>query len=177
MRIVSGTHKGRIITAPKNLPVRPTTDFAKEAMFNILMNHFDFSDIKVLDLFSGTGNISYEFASRGSEDVTAVDSHYNCHAFIKKTALEMGFKIKAIKSDVFPFLKHSSETYDIIFADPPFEFEEHHEIAKLVFEKDMLKEGGWLIIEHSDKTSLAKQEYFLEKRYYGKVNFSIFGKQ
>ena len=101
IRIIAGTHKSRHVTAPSNLPVRPTTDFAKESLFNILQNNFDFEELKVLDLFSGTGNISYEFASRGCNDITCVDENFKCHSFVKKTIEEFGFtnQIKAIKSD------------------------------------------------------------------------------
>src|SRR6476620_10152238 len=106
--------------APKNLPVRPTTDMSKEALFNILNNHFNFSELKVLDLFAGTGNISYEFASRGSEDITCIDGDFGCVAFINKTAKEFEFNIMAIKSDVIKFLEKHKGNYDIIFADPPY---------------------------------------------------------
>ena len=120
MRIISGKHKGRRITAPKNLPVRPTTDMSKESLFNILNNHFNFNGLKVLDLFSGTGNISYEFASRGAGPITSVDGDMGCVNFIKKTATELDLDISAIKSDVFSFLERNKTTYDIIFADPPY---------------------------------------------------------
>ena len=123
MRIISGTYKGRKIIAPAKLPVRPTTDMAKEALFNILNNQYYFDDISVLDLFSGTGNISYEFASRGTEDITAVDDHYACIKFINDTAELFEMPIKTIKSDVFKFLENFGQQYSIIFADPPYDFE------------------------------------------------------
>lgn len=175
MRIISGTHKGRPIYTPKNLPVRPTTDFAKESLFNIFNNNFDFEEIKVLDLFTGTGGMSYEFASRGSKDITAVDSNYKCFAFVKETVSKFDFNIRVIKSDVFAFLKNHKNTYDIIFADPPYESEKIEVIPQLVFANNMLKKGGWLIVEHSVRTDLSKEEHFLEKRTYGNANFSIFG--
>lgn len=176
MRIINGSHKGRNIVAPQSLPVRPTTDFAKESIFNILNNHFDFDEIKVLDLFSGTGNMSYEFASRGSKDIIAVDKHFLCFSFIKKTALELNFSgIKVFKSDVFSFLKHGHDSFDIIFADPPYDMEKIELIPDLIFEKKILKQEGWFIMEHSARTSFKKHEHFLECRNYGKVNFSIFG--
>lgn len=175
MRIISGTHKSRTIHAPKNLPVRPTTDFAKESLFNILNNNFEFYGLRVLDLFSGTGNITYEFASRESGEITSVDCHYNCCAFIKKAAGELGFKnIKVVKSDVFLFLKNCSAKYDIIFADPPYEMENIEKIPELVFEKRLLNERGWLIMEHSAKTTFPGNPHLLQQRNYGKVNFSIF---
>jgi 16S rRNA (guanine966-N2)-methyltransferase len=174
LRIISGTHKSRTIHAPGNLPVRPTTDFAKEGLFNVLGNHFDFSGLKILDLFSGTGNITYEFVSRGCTEITAVDVNYNCCSFIKKTASEMGFNnVKVIKADVFSYLKKCIDKFDLIFADPPFEMEKIEQIPSMVFEKGILKENGWLIVEHSVRTELSK-ERLLQKRDYGKVNFSIF---
>ena len=176
LRIISGTHKSRTIHAPKNLPVRPTTDFAKESLFNILNNNFDFSHLKVLDLFSGTGNITYEFASRGFAEITAIESNYNCFSFIKKTVSELDFKnVNVIKSDVFTYLKNCTTKYDVIFADPPYEMEGIENIQALVFEKKMLNENGWLIIEHSAKTKFTEEGHFLQKRNYGNVNFSIFG--
>jgi 16S rRNA (guanine966-N2)-methyltransferase len=175
IRIVSGTHKGRIVHAPKNLPVRPTTDFAKESLFNILNNHFDFDEVKVLDLFCGTGNITYEFLSRGSTDVTCVDESYHCATFIKKTIEDFKLpKAKVVKAEVFSFLKSSMETYDIIFADPPFDMEKFDQISPIVFEKKLLRPSGWLIIEHGPTTDLSQLPHFREKRKYGNLNFSFF---
>jgi len=175
IRIISGTHRSRVIHAPKNLPVRPTTDFAKESLFNILNNHFEFDEIKVLDLFSGTGNITYEFLSRECKDIISVDENYASCAFIKKTieALKLP-KARVIKSDAFSFLKNNLETYDVIFADPPYDLDKIAQIAPLVFEKKLLRENGWLIVEHGPSTDLSMQEHFKEKRKYGNVNFSIF---
>ena len=176
MRIVSGTHRGRVINAPKNLPVRPTTDFAKESLFNIINNHFEFDSIKVADLFCGTGNITYEFLSRECPDIVSVDENYHCSEFVKKTILDFKLpKGKVIKADVFSFLKNNLETYDIIFADPPYDLKKLEEIAPLVFEKKMIRENGWLIIEHGEKTDLSLQPHFKEKRKYGNVHFSFFG--
>lgn len=175
MRIVSGTHRGRSIHPPKNLPVRPTTDFAKESLFNILNNHISFEDCKVLDLFCGTGNISYEFLSRECEDLTCVDISFQCCAFIKKTIEDFKFpKSKVIKADVFSFLKNNLESYDVIFADPPYDLEKINEIVPLIYEKKMLKENGWMIIEHGPRIDISDQPYFKEKRAYGNVNFSFF---
>ena len=123
MRIISGLYKGRRITAPKKLPIRPTTDMAKEALFNILHHQYYFDGISVLDLFSGSGNISYEFASRGTEQITAVDDNYGCIKFITETATAFEMSISTIKSDVFKFLEKSKQKQDIIFADPPYDFE------------------------------------------------------
>ena len=175
MRIISGTHKGKSIVAPKNLPVRPTTDFAKEALFNILENNFYMDDIHVLDLFSGTGNISYEFASRGVRSVTSIDQNYGCIKFIKKTISELNYTtVQVIKNDVFKFLKQSSQTYDIIFADPPYDLNNISEIVTLVMENNLLSDNGWLIIEHDKRTDLSTYLSFIQLRKYGNVNFSFF---
>lgn len=176
MRIISGTHKGRRITAPAKLPVRPTTDVAKEALFNILNNYYHISSLSIVDLFSGTGNIAYEFAARGAETITAVDANYDCVKFIKKTSAELDFPITTLKSDVFKYLEKVPVKADIIFADPPYDFEDAKfaKIAALVFEKKMLKENGQLIIEHSKHTDLSGLEYFRESRKYGSSVFSFF---
>ena len=175
MRIISGIHKGRRINAPGNLPVRPTTEFAKESLFNILLNNFDLQKIRVLDLFAGTGNISYEFASRGCVDITSVDIDHRCIRFINKTVAFLKCEnIKVIRSDSFKFLNSCKEKFDIIFADPPFLMTEVDRIANRVFENQLLNENGWLIIEHSGNTDLSNLDHFIEKRRYGNVNFSIF---
>ena len=176
MRIISGTHKGRRITAPSKLPVRPTTDMAKEALFNILNNYFHIATVSVLDLFSGTGNISYEFAARGTENITAVDANFDCVKFIKKTSSELGFSITTIKSDVFKYLEKASVKATIIFADPPYnlEKEEFATIVRLVFERSLLNEDGQLILEHSKHTDLSDVENFKEARKYGSSVFSFF---
>jgi 16S rRNA (guanine966-N2)-methyltransferase len=176
MRIISGTNKGKRLVAPKKLPVRPTTDMAKEALFNILNNNFQFSQLSVLDLFSGTGNIAYEFASRGSKEIIAVDANYDCVKFIKKTAQELDFNITTIKSDVFKFLEKAYVKADIIFADPPYDFEEKEflKIPEIVFEKNLLNQNGQLIIEHSKHTNLSNFPNFMEERRYGGSVFSFF---
>ncbi len=175
IRIISGTHKGRKMTAPKNLPVRPTTDFAKESLFNILNNHLDLNGINALDLFSGTGNISFELASRGAKSVIAVDSNAKCCSFTKERAAEFGFEnIRTVKSNAFSFLKGMSGKYNLIFADPPYDMETTNTIPALVFEHDLLEKDGILIVEHGRETDLSMLEHFQEKRTYGNVNFSIF---
>lgn len=176
MRIVSGKFKGRRIIAPKNLPVRPTTDLSKEALFNILNHQFSFRELRVLDLFAGTGNISYEFASRGAEPITSVDADFGCVNFIKKTAKEFDMDITAIKSDVFKFLERSKMKYDIIFADPPYDLtqEQFDKVQQLVFENDLLEEDGLLIIEHSTQTKMEHLEHFSNSRKYGGSIFSFF---
>ncbi|MCP9200708.1 RsmD family RNA methyltransferase [Gramella sp. GC03-9] len=176
MRIISGKYKGKRLIAPAKLPVRPTTDVAKEALFNILNNYYHIPSVKVLDLFSGTGNISYEFAARGSENITAVDANYDCVRFIKKTASELDFSITTIKSDAFKYLEKAAVKADIIFADPPYNMEKDDfaRIAQLVFEKELLLENGQLIIEHSKHTDLSDLDHFREGRKYGSSVFSFF---
>jgi 16S rRNA (guanine(966)-N(2))-methyltransferase RsmD len=155
--------------------VRPTTDFAKESIFNILNNYFELDGLKILDLFCGTGNMSFEFASRGCGDITAVDSNFNCCSFVKKAAADLQMpQIKVMKTDGFAFLKRTAGTYHIIFADPPYDLEGIPSIPELVFEKKLLKPGGWLIVEHGPHTDLSAIPYFREKRTYGHANFSIF---
>lgn len=174
MRIIGGKHKGRAIKTPRDLPVRPTTDFAKEALFNILNNRLDFEDLRVLDLFSGTGNISLEFASRGASAVEAVDKNFRCAAFLKSEANTLSLPVHTIKEDVFRFLSHCSAQYDLIFADPPYDLPGIEKIPQLVFEKSLLKEGGMLIVEHGPGTKLHEEPQFAEHRKYGNVNFSFF---
>lgn len=176
MRIISGKQKGRRISAPKKLPVRPTTDMAKEALFNILNNHFNFTELKILELFAGTGNISYEFASRGSSPITSVDGDFGCVSFIKKTATEFDFDITAIKSDAFKFLEKCNSSFDIIFADPPYGLTQlqFEEISKLVFDRNLLDEDGMLIIEHSKDTKLDKMPNFSFAKTYGGTTFTFF---
>ena len=176
MRIISGTHKGRRLIAPRNLPVRPTTDFAKEALFNILQNTYYFDEISLLDLFAGTGNISYEFASRGTERITAVDAHYGCVKYIQKTAEELGFSIETVKSDVFKYLSAISGGFDIIFADPPYNFDDQQfeEIIGKILQNNLINPNGLIIIEHSKNTDLSHLPQFKEFRKYGGSVFSFF---
>lgn len=177
IRIISGTHRGRRILAPKHLPVRPTTDFAKESLFNILGNHFDFEKIKVLDLFSGTGAISYELASRGCTKITAVDTNPHCWKFIRETTQQLGFAdvIHVVKANAFSYVKNAAEQFDLIFADPPFELKTTGTLPALVFEHNLLKPGGRLVVEHPAKPGMPPSEWFLELRTYGNVNFTIYG--
>lgn len=175
MRIISGQWKGKSIIAPKNLPVRPTTDFAKTALFNILANHFDFENISVLDLFCGTGNISYEFASRGAKEITCVDENISCIKFVKSTLEKLQFdSVQVIKSDAFLFLEHCSEKFDIIFADPPYDLVQTDYIPALVFDNKLLNENGWLIIEHQSKRKFQGNIAPNEIRTYSNCSFSIY---
>lgn len=179
MRIISGQYKSRKIVAPKNLPVRPTTDMAKESLFNILNNHYYFDEISVIDLFSGTGNISYEFASRGTEQITCVDQNFGCIKFINQTAEKFQMPIDTIKSDVFKFLENTKQKADIVFADPPYNFtdDQFAEIPKLVFQNKMVLDDGMLIIEHSKHTELSNIPNFENSKSYGGSVFSFFKNQ
>tara|TARA_Y100000589_G_scaffold291166_1_gene294405 strand:- start:7037 stop:7570 length:534 start_codon:yes stop_codon:yes gene_type:complete len=176
MRIISGKYKGRRFTAPKKLPVRPTTDRAKEALFNILSNQVDFSTSSVLDLFSGTGNMLYEFLSRDVKNAVAIDKNYGCTGFIKQTVKELGEEEKTtiLLGDVFSKLPKLKQSFDIIFADPPYDLKNIAQIPELVFEHHLLNEDGIMIIEHGKQTDLSHLTHFKEMRNYGNVNFSIF---
>lgn len=178
MRIISGKFKGKRLLAPKKLPVRPTTDMAKEALFNIINNLYYFNNINVLDLFAGTGNVSYEFASRGTENITAVDANLGCIKFINKTANELGCNISTIKSDVFKYLENTNAKFDIIFADPPYNFElsKFENIVELVFKNNLLNTNGLLIIEHSKHTELKNNKLLSYQKRYGSNMFSFFEK-
>jgi 16S rRNA (guanine(966)-N(2))-methyltransferase RsmD len=176
VRIISGKYKGRRISPPKNLPVRPTTDMSKESLFNILNNHFNFSDLKVLDLFAGTGNISYEFGSRGSENITAVDDDFGCIKFIKQTAVEFDLNIAAIKSNVFSFLEKNKSSYDLIFADPPYHMEQKkfEQLVETVFANGLLDAEGMMVIEHSKYTKLEHMPHYSFQKNYGGYTFTFF---
>lgn len=176
MRIISGQYKGRRITAPKKLPVRPTTDMAKEALFNILNNSYYFDDISVLDLYAGTGSISYEFASRGTENITSVDQDFGCIKFINKTAEEFEMPIHTIKSDVPKYLESSHLPFDVIFADPPYAFslEQFSIIPQLIFQNKLLTSNGVLVVEHAKQLDLSSLPNFSYSKNYGSSVFSFF---
>jgi len=175
MRIIAGKYRSRRIVPPKNLPVRPTTDRARESLFNILNNIVEFEEVNALDLFSGTGAVSFELISRGCRQVTAVDSNRQCVNWIKKAAA--GFQmenIHVVMADVFRFISRPGKKYNLIFADPPYRMENISEIRHHIFENRLLENDGWLVIEHSKETDLSKQPGFHSHRKYGKVNFSFF---
>jgi 16S rRNA (guanine(966)-N(2))-methyltransferase RsmD len=175
MRIIGGTLRGLRLNPPKNLPVRPTTDLAKEALFNILQNQIEFEGLKVLDLFSGTGNISLEFASRGAEQVTSVDRSIQCVHYLKDTARQHKLEnIKVFKDDVFKFLQYETEQFNLIFADPPYDLNKIPELPKVIFEKNLLLPGGILIVEHQSLQNLSNHPDFVEQRKYGHSSFSFF---
>ena len=176
MRIVSGKHKSRRLHAPKNLPTRPTTDMAKEALFNILYNSYDFEELSVLDLFAGIGSISIEFASRGTQHIQAIDRHFECIRFINKVSKDLDLPIKTVKSEVFKYLESSKATYDIIFADPPYDLDLNVfiKLIELVFDKNMLNHNGLLILEHSKHMDLSTAKNYVNSKKYGASMFSFF---
>lgn len=174
MRIIAGELKGRRLYPPANLPIRPTTDLARESLFNVLRNKIDFEEIEVLDLFAGTGSISFEFISRGVKRVTSVDINHKCIDFIKDSSLKLEVdNLFTIKNDVFVFLGKSQLNFDLVFADPPYDLKQFDIIPDLIL-KSFIRPGGMLILEHSREHSFKKNKYFTEQRNYGKVNFSFF---
>ena len=176
MRINSGIYKGRKLFPPRNLPVRPTTDKAKESLFNIINNEFYFEDLTVLDLFSGTGNISYEFASRGCGLIMAVDSDFRCIRFINETTALLNAPIRPVRANAFTFMDKINIKFDIIFADPPYNLTRITEIPDMVFNNNLLNSEGLLVVEHSSETDFSKHPFYNETRVYSKVNFSFFRK-
>lgn len=179
MRIVGGLHKGRRLNPPASLPIRPTTDRAREGIFNILVHRLDFDGLRVLDLFAGSGGMGLEFASRGCPEVTAVDQHAGCIGFIRKMADELDLPVKTIRAEVFSFLKkgNRSETYDLVFADPPYHFpkDKLEELIKWVGEGGWISEDGVMIIEHPVQYDLTGHERFHSGRDYGSSRFSFLG--
>ena len=176
IRIISGTAKGRRLQAPKNLPVRPTTDRAKEGLFNILQHQYDLTSCQVLDLFSGTGNMSYEFASRQVAQITAVEQHPKCVAFIKKTAVALSFPIKVVQQNALHFLEQCPQTYALIFADPPYQWsiEAYHNLIKRALLA--VEEQGYFILEHEKRVEFKEHPNWEVSRTYGSCCFSFFTK-
>lgn len=178
MRIISGRWKGKRLNAPKNLPTRPTTDFAKEALFNILNHSFFIDEVTVLDLFAGIGGISLEFASRGAQKVDSIEIYDKCVNFIQETAEALDLNaIEVYRQDVFQFLdKKQHQKYDIIFADPPFDLdlEDYNKLVDLVLKNQFLDAAGMFILEHPKDHSFAEHPYFAEHKKYGNIHFSFF---
>lgn len=175
MRIIGGTLKGRSINPPAGYKARPTTDFAKEGLFNSLQNEFDFDAVSVLDLFGGTGSISLEFASRGCSDIVCVEMAPANATFISRTAASFGIKgMKVVHNNVFDFLEICSRKFDIIFADPPYAIEGLDTIPDKVFSKDILTGDGYLILEHPAEYSFKEHPHFVKEKKYGNVHFSWF---
>jgi len=178
MRIISGNYKGKQIKVYKNFKDRPTTDFAKEGLFNILNNMYYFEDIKVLDLFSGTASISFEFASHGTTNITLVDANKKYTEFIKKQSTEMfsEMKFNIITADVFDFVKNYPLNYDVIFADPPYDLAELATLPDLVFENKDILNDTLFILEHSKSNNFKNHPFFIKEKKYGNVHFSLFSK-
>lgn len=176
MRIIRGRFRKKSILPPKNFKARPTTDMAKESLFNILENELEISELKVLDLFAGTGSISYEFVSRGCSDVSCVEKNYQHYSFIKQTIreLQISDELKVIKADVFSFLKNATQKYDLIFADPPYNLEGIEKIPDIVWQNKRLTKTGILIVEHSSNTLFNNHPMLKKQKTYGSVNFSFF---
>lgn len=175
MRIISGKYKGRTINPPHNLRARPTTDFAKENLFNVLNNLVDFEECDVLDLFAGTGSISYEFASRGARSIISVEInpvHYN---FIRQTANQLGLEhFYPVKANVFRYLHTCPKQFDLIFADAPYDLPESETIVSTIFERNLLRPEGLFIFEHSKRLNFSEMPKFWQLRSYGSVQFSFF---
>jgi 16S rRNA (guanine966-N2)-methyltransferase len=177
MRIVGGKFKGRKFNPPaKNWPTRPTTDFSKEGLFNILNNTWDFDGMKVLDLFGGTGNHSYEFISRGCNDVTYVDKFGSCVSFVKQTAktLDIEDKINIVRGDVFKFVETTNQKFDSIFCGPPYPLPRLADLPDLIFKYELLAEDGWAVVEHNLIHDFKSYEHFFDERKYGGTIFSFF---
>ena len=176
MRIISGIYGGRRFNTPSNLQARPTTDIAKESLFNILQNRIDFEGISALDLFSGTGSISFELLSRGAEHVVSVEMGRVQQQFIQKVAgeLKIGREHQLIRGDVFRYLKGATSQFDFIFADPPYALKELGQIPELVFQNNLLKDDGLFVLEHGKDFDFSEHPRFIEHRSYGSVNFSFF---
>lgn len=177
MRIIGGKLKGKMIFPPNGYKARPTTDFAKEGLFNILNNEYEFEGLKVLDLFGGTGAISYEFASRGAERVYCVEMLPMHANFIKSQASKFGLEnLTTVHHNVFDFLEICHEKFDLIFADPPYAIEGLAGIPDKVFSKDILHDGCYFILEHGDDYDFSNHPHFVKMRKYGNVHFSFFEK-
>jgi 16S rRNA (guanine(966)-N(2))-methyltransferase RsmD len=175
MRIIRGNHRGRQINPPKNLPVRPTTDLAKESLFNILDHEYYFEELSVLDLFAGTGSISYEFASRGAREIISVDINPKCIHFIKSTAELLDFsQINSVRATALAYLRTSRKKFDVIFADPPYDLGRLDELVELIFGKELLDEEGVFVMEHSKDWDFKELKQFHQQKKYGRVHFSFF---
>ena len=176
MRIISGSMGGRRINPPANMPhTRPTTDIAKEGLFNILQNNLEFEDLKTLDLFGGTGSISYELASRGVTDLTIVEKDPKMFDFIKKNAEALKIEnLKVVRSDVFKFIENCTEQFQFIFAGPPYALTEIDKIPQLIFEKNLLAVSGWFVLEHTPRNDYKEAPFFQMQRNYGTTVFSFF---
>ena len=175
MRIISGIYGGRRLSPPKNITARPTTDFAKESLFNLLQNRMDFEGVEMLDLFAGTGGIGLEFISRGAREVTAVELAHTQQNFIIQTCKQLGIRnLQVVRGDVFKFLNTCRIKYDFIYADPPYALEQLSTLPDSILSREILKESGWLVVEHGKDTDFSLPPRHVETRKYGSVHFSFF---
>lgn len=176
MRIIGGEHGGRKFNPPNNMPyTRPTTDIAKEGLFNVLQHKLDFEELKTLDLFGGTGSISYELASRGVPDLTIVEKDAAMYEFIKKTSAALHIEnMKVIKMDVFKFIDGCTDKFDFIFAGPPYALKNIDDLPRLIFEKHLLKPGGWFVLEHTPRNEYKSFPFYKSERNYGTTVFTTF---
>jgi len=175
MRIIAGALRGRRLNPPTSLPVRPTTDMARESLFNILNNYVDYEECRVLDLFAGTGAVSLEFVSRGAKAVTSIDISNACTDYIKSVSMQ--FKVDnmhVVRADVFDLLKRANQQFDIVFADPPYALHDLPKLPDLVFDSGVLTDDGIFILEHPKEFVFEDHPHFWQHRAYGKVNFTFF---
>lgn len=176
MRIIGGEHGGRRFNPPNNMPyTRPTTDIAKEGLFNVLQHKLDFEELKTLDLFGGTGSISYELASRGVPDLTIVEKDTQMFEFIKKTTQALRIEnLKAVKMDVFKFIDNCGDKFDFIFAGPPYALTTIDDLPRRIFEKQLLQKDGWFVLEHTPRNDYKSFPYYSSERNYGTTIFTVF---
>jgi len=175
MRIISGKWRGKIIQAPENLPVRPTTDMAKESLFNWMSTRIDLEDARVLDLFAGTGNITYELLSRGAGRILSVDKDPGCVKFIKRMSDQLlPGVVEVFQTDARVAIQRSLQPFRLIFADPPYDYPDHERITQEILSLNLLEEDGWFILEHPGSVILSHIPGYYETRHYGKVHFSFF---
>ncbi len=177
MRIIAGKHRGRKYFPPiGRWPTRPTTDSARESLFNILANRFHFEEIRALDLFAGTGSHAFELLSRGCEDVTCVDRHPGCVQYIRSFGEELGESraLRVVREDILRFLQRARPAYDYIFADPPYELDDMQRFVSLIFKRKLLKPQGLLVVEHDARRDFSRHDRFQGERKYGQTRFSFF---
>lgn len=176
MRIIGGEHGGRKFNPPSKMPyTRPTTDIAKEGLFNVLQHSLDIEELKTLDLFGGTGSISYELASRGAKELTIVEKDTAMYEFIKKTLEQLRIEnVKTVKMDVFKFIGQCTEKFDFIFAGPPYALTAIDDLPRLIAEKGLLNPGGWFVLEHTPRNDYKSFPLYKTEKNYGTTIFSIF---
>ena len=175
MRIISGKYRGKQIHPPSGFKARPTTDFAKEALFNIIENHFDIEELSVLDLFAGTGSITYEFGSRGAKRITTVEMNPNHYKFIRNTITQLDLpQVNTVRSDAHKVIRNPWEAYDLVFADPPYDMKDFEQLPELVLGSNLMEKDSWFILEHPGNLTFNHVKGMFDHRKYGGVNFSFF---